>query len=205
MSHRLPNPLLSERFDRALIYASDKHREQARKTSNVPYIAHLLAVASIVLDAGADEDTAIGALLHDVVEDQGGAQLFPEIEAHFGIKVREIVAALSDSVTEKGERKAEWRARKQAYLVTLPQHSPEARLISLADKLHNARSIIRDLKRQGVKTFDQFEGKQAGTLWYYSQLREIFRNKTPQYLFEEFCEAVDEMIARAPVDEARHA
>jgi (p)ppGpp synthase/HD superfamily hydrolase len=67
MSHRLPNPLLSERFDRALIYASDKHREQARKTSNVPYIAHLLAVASIVLEAGADEDTAIGALLHDVV------------------------------------------------------------------------------------------------------------------------------------------
>ena len=203
MPHRLPNPVLSERFDRALVYASDKHREQARKSSNVPYIAHLLAVVSTVLEAGADEETAIGALLHDVVEDQGGVQLFSEIEAHFGTKVREIVAALSDSVTAKDERKADWRT--QAYLAALPQHSAETRLVSLADKLHNARSIIRDLKREGVKAFDRFEGKQAGTLWYYSQLREIFRDTTPRYLSDEFCEAVDEMMARATVDEVRHA
>ncbi len=197
--------MLSERFDRALVYASDKHRDQARKSSNVPYIAHLLAVASTVLEAGGDEETAVGALLHDVVEDQGGAELFPEIEAYFGTKVLEIVAALSDSVTGKNERKADWRTRKQVYLAALPQHSPEARLVSLADKLHNAHSIIRDLKREGVKAFDRFEGKQAGTLWYYSQLRDIFRDTTPQYLSDEFCEAVDEMMARAAVDEARHA
>lgn len=192
---------MSERFDRALVYASEKHREQARKSSDVPYIAHLLAVASAVLEAGADEDTAIGALLHDVVEDQGGAQLFPEIEQRFGPKVREIVAALSDSVTAKGERKADWRTRKQAYLAALPQHSAEARLVSLADKLHNARSIIRELKRQGPKAFDYFEGKKGGTLWYYSQLRDIFRDTTPQSLFNEFSEAVDEMMARAAVEE----
>jgi len=205
MSHGRPNPVLSERFDRALVYASDKHREQSRKSSDVPYMAHLLAVVSTVLEAGADEDTAIGALLHDVVEDQGGAQLFSEIESQFGTKVREIVAALSDSVTAKGERKADWRTRKQAYLAALPQHSAEARLVSLADKLHNARSIIRDLKREGEKAFDHFEGKQAGTLWYYSQLREIFRDMTPRYLSDEFREAVDEMMARAAVDEVRHA
>jgi len=132
-------------------------------------------------------------------------QFFSEIEAHFGTMVREIVAALSDSVTAKDERKADWRTRKQAYLAALPQHSAETRLVSLADKLHNARSIIRDLKREGVKAFDRFEGKQAGTLWYYSQLREIFRDTTPRYLSDEFCEAVDEMMARATVDEVRHA
>jgi len=197
MSHKLPNPVLSDRFNRALVYASTKHREQARKSSDVPYVAHLLAVTSTVLEAGADEDTAIAALLHDVVEDQGGAVLFPEIKDQFGTKVRDIVEALSDSTSAPGERKADWRTRKEKYLASLAHHSREARLVSLADKLHNARSIVRDLKRQGTGAFDRFEGKQQGTLWYYSRLREIFSNTEPEFLSNEFSDVVTEMFARS--------
>lgn len=197
MSHNLPNPVLSDSFNRALVYASTKHREQARKSSDVPYVAHLLAVASTVLEAGADEDTAIAALLHDVVEDQGGSALLPEIKEQFGTKVCGIVEALSDSTTAKGERKADWRSRKEKYLASLAHHSREARLVSLADKLHNARSIVRDLKRHGTSAFDRFEGKQEGTLWYYSRLRDIFSNTEPEFLSNEFSEAVAEMLARS--------
>lgn len=195
MPHRLPNPVLSSRFDRALVYASSKHRVQSRKSTGVPYIAHLLAVASTVLEAGADEDTAIGALLHDVVEDQGGAALLPEIEERFGRRVREIVAACSDSLTSKDEPKQEWRVRKQKYLDTLPLHSHEARLVSLADKLHNARSIVRDLRIEGPQVFERFQGKRAGTLWYYSQLLQYFKEMQPEFLFNEFATSVAEMLA----------
>jgi (p)ppGpp synthase/HD superfamily hydrolase len=184
---------LSERFDRALVYASGKHRKQSRKASDVPYIAHLLAVASTVIEAGADEDTAIGALLHDVVEDQGGAILFTELDREFGSRVREIVEACSDSTAAEGEHKLDWQTRKQSYLAALPAHSKQAQLVSLADKLHNARSIVRDLKRVGPQAFQRFQGKRQGTLWYYAQLKNIFRDFEPAYLREEFFEAVDEM------------
>jgi (p)ppGpp synthase/HD superfamily hydrolase len=206
MPHRPPNPVLSSRFDRALVYASNKHREQSRKSSDVPYIAHLLAVASTVLEAGADEDTAIGALLHDVAEDQGGAALLPEIEKQFGSKVREIVASCSDSLRSKDEPKQEWRVRKETYLAALPLHSPEARLVSLADKLHNARSIVRDLKVMGLQAFERFQGKQAGTLWYYSELLHHFKDMKPEFLFSEFAASVAEMSSLSqPNREELHA
>src|SRR3954447_5968864 len=133
------HPLLSERFDAALHAATRHHARQLRKGTPVPYTAHLLAAASLVLEMHGDEDEAIGALLHDVVEDGGGSAALAEIEAAFGPAVAAIVLANSDSVDE-GEHKRSWYERKRGYIDSFPGKSPAALRVSLADKLHNARS-----------------------------------------------------------------
>ena len=178
---------LTPRFEEALIFATQLHARQTRKGSQTPYVAHLLSVTGLVLEAGGDEDTAIAALLHDAVEDQGGLKTLAEIRHRFGERVAGIVESCSDTYTFP---KPPWRRRKQAYLDHLPQASPEARLVSLADKLHNARSTLRDLYQEGDRVWDKFNGGKQGTLWYYRSLVEIFQQLEDNFLVAELARVV---------------
>jgi GTP pyrophosphokinase len=168
----VPDIVLGEAFDDALVYASDLHREQPRKGGVVPYISHLLGVTSLVIEEGGTETQAIAALLHDAVEDQGGLPRLEEIRARFGDDVADIVLACTDSTEDP---KPPWRARKEAYVAHLPVARPDALLVSVADKVHNARSILLDLRSDGVGMFDRFTGGREGTLWYYRTLVGTYR------------------------------
>jgi GTP pyrophosphokinase len=156
--------VLTERFDEALAFASALHRDQTRKGSRVPNVAHLLAVASIALENGAGEDEAIAALLHDAVEDQGGPKVRREIARRFGERVAAIVDECSDTDQDP---KPPWRERKEAYLAHLRHASPAARFVCACDKLHNARSVVADYERLGEDLWEVFNGGREGTLWYY--------------------------------------
>jgi len=183
---------LTPRFEEALVFATQLHARQIRKGSQTPYVAHLLGVTALVLENGGDEDTAIAALLHDAVEDQGGLKTLNEIRQRFGTRVADIVEACSDTFTFP---KPPWRKRKQAYLDHLPDTTPEARLVSLADKLHNARSILRDLSQDGELVWNKFNGGKQGTLWYYHSLVEIFQQLDDNYLVSELTRVVSEIDA----------
>jgi hypothetical protein len=138
--------LLTDRFGEALVYAERAHRAQTRKGTTIPYVAHLLAVASLVLEHGGGEDQAIAALLHDVVEDQGGAAAAAEIRARFGDRVADIVLACTDT---EATPKPPWRARKEAYVASVAGKSDDAILVTAADKLHNASAILEDYRVLG--------------------------------------------------------
>src|SRR5215213_1250393 len=168
-------PVLGERWEKALLYASRVHALQERKGSGVPYVSHLLSVAALVLEAGGDEDQAIAALLHDAAEDQGGEPRLADIERRFGPRVAAIVRACSDTTETP---KPPWRERKEAYIAHLPalrEALPQALLVSLADKLHNARTILADYRAVGERLFDRFTGARDGTLWYYGALVRAYR------------------------------
>src|SRR6185369_16391952 len=163
---------LSSKFDQALHYATLVHAGQMRKETKVPYLAHLLAVASIGLEYGAGEDEAIGALLHDAGEDAGGLGRIEDIRCRFGDAVAAIVQGCTDTVVTP---KPPWRKRKEDYIAHVPHASASVRLVSAADKLHNARSILRDYRRLGDALWWRFNGGKEGTLWYYRALLEAFR------------------------------
>lgn len=163
--------MMTERFDAALAYASDAHRTQLRKGSGVPYISHLLGVASIALEFGADEDQAIAALLHDAVEDQGGLERLADIRARFGDRVAGIVQDCTDAVIVP---KPPWRARKELYLASLAHKHRDSLLVSLADKTHNAEAIAADRAQIGDAIWDRFTGGREGSLWYYRALVSAF-------------------------------
>lgn len=163
-----------------MAYAAEMHREQARKASPVPYVAHLLGVASLVLEYGGDEDQAIAGLLHDVLEDCG-AEHAPVIEERFGEAVLAMVLACSDHVGPAGGEKPPWRARKEAYIAhldTLGAGHP-ALLVSAADKLHNARAIRADLRWQGRSLWDRFSRPASEQLWYFRSLTDDFERLLP--------------------------
>ncbi len=162
---------LSPRFEQAFSYAYKLHKNQKRKATNVPYIAHLLGVTSLVLEAGGDEDEAIAALLHDAAEDQGGQRTLNEIKDQFGDRVARIVADCSDSISIF---KAPWKQRKSEYLARLSNADKSVRRVSLADKLHNCRDILRTYREIGDQTWSRFTGGKDGTLWYYQELVRIF-------------------------------
>jgi (p)ppGpp synthase/HD superfamily hydrolase len=164
---------LGTAFDEGMVYAAAIHRTQMRKGSDVPYLSHLLGVASLVVEEGGTEAQAIGALLHDAVEDQGGLERLEDIRTRFGDEVAEIVLACTDSTEEP---KPPWRARKESYLAHLPVAPPAALPVSLADKLHNARSILIDLRSIGIAVFDRFTGGMDGALWYFRTLVSTFRS-----------------------------
>ena len=185
---------LGPRFDRALVYAHCAHGQQTRKGSEIPYMSHLLGVASIALELGADEDQAVAALLHDAVEDQGGSARLADIEKVFGPNVAAIVADCTDGELD-GDRSdpANWYPRKEAYLAALKSKPPQSLLVSLADKTHNARSIHDDLTAIGVAVFDRFTGGQTGTLWYYATLADTFSELLPGPGSRRLASIVDEM------------
>jgi (p)ppGpp synthase/HD superfamily hydrolase len=175
-------PTLTERFEEALVYAARLHRTQRRKGSEVPYVSHLLAVASLVLEAGGDEDEAIAALLHDAVEDQGGKPVLEEIQRRFGTKVAGIVAECTDTDEVP---KPPWRKRKEEYLARLPEASPEALRVSCADKLHNLRSVLADYRKIGERVFDRFSTPRDETLWYFRSLVGVYTARGAGALAEE--------------------
>jgi (p)ppGpp synthase/HD superfamily hydrolase len=178
---------LSARFDEALVLASTLHREQARKASGVPYVAHLLGVASLVLEEGGSEDMAIAALLHDAAEDQGGERVLVTIEGIFGNKVARWVRQASDSFTNP---KPEWEARKRHHLEAIPAADREAQLIMLADKVHNARSILADHARLGPAVWQSFAVPRERTLWYYESLLGVFERELSPVLYDTLVESV---------------
>lgn len=179
-------PRLSIAFD----FAYQLHEKQYRKGTDIPYIAHLLAVAALVFEAGGDEDQVIAALLHDAAEDQGGRETLNLIRSTFGHRVAYIVEACSDTLSFP---KPPWRKRKETYLKHLPDAPSYVLLVSLADKLHNAKSILRDMRNKGSDVFEKFNGGKSGTLWYYSQLVEIFQETEQNFLRDEFIQVVDQI------------
>jgi (p)ppGpp synthase/HD superfamily hydrolase len=180
---------LGDRFEHALIYATRAHREQRRKGSGVPYTAHLLGVASLVLEDGGSEDETIAALLHDAVEDQGGRTRLEEIEQEFGSRVAHIVEGCTDTdVTPKPP----WRPRKESYIRALASHDASVRRVSLADKLYNARAILLDYRRLGDELWERFD-PEADQLWYYRALALAFRETTESPLVEELDRVVTEL------------
>lgn len=175
-------PRLGRRFEQALLFAKRKHAGQKRKATHIPYIGHLLGVASLVLEAGGDEDLAIAALLHDVVEDCGGTPMLKEVRKRFGKRVAHIVDGCTDAYAEP---KPPWYDRKTKYLERLRSEDDEIRLVSCADKLHNAGTILRDYREVGESIWERFRGKRDGTLWYYRALADEFARGKPNRLVKE--------------------
>ena len=189
-AHRLRTTRLTPRFVKAVGYAARLHATQKRKGRERPYIAHLLGVASLVLEHGGDEDTALPALLHDAVEDQGGRPRLDEIRRKFGSRVARIVESCTDAYTVP---KPPWLRRKKKYLAKLPRASAEGRLVSAADKLHNAREILADYRLLGNALWERFKGGKDGTLWYYRALVKAFRAAGSTPLVEELDRVVTEL------------
>lgn len=182
--------MLSKRFDEAILFASELHRAQVRKGTGIPYIAHLLGVASIVLDHGGTEGEAIAALLHDAVEDQGGRPVLDKIRKRFGDSVAAIVEGCTDAdVTPKPP----WRERKEAYLKHLQGAASSVLLVSSADKLHNARALLGDYRVVGKALWGRFKGGKDGTLWYYRALADAFRANGPRAIADELDRVVSEL------------
>ena len=166
--------MLSERLSQALALAIEAHNGQFRKETTIPYIAHPMAVASIALEYGADEDQAIAALLHDAVED-GGAKYAEVIRSKFGDRVADIVNGCTDGVPDNNGIKPPWKQRKESYIAHLKSAPDDVLLVSGSDKLHNARAIVSDLQNIGVRVFDRFSSSKEQTLWYYQSLADIFK------------------------------
>jgi len=171
------SPILSRRFSRALKYAHKLHRNQIRKGADTPYIGHLLAVASLVLEAGGTEDEAIAALLHDGPEDAGGQAVLDKIAWKFGRNVAVIVEHCSDTLVEDRADKEDWWLRRDAYQGKLASGPESALLVSLADKVHNAEATLRDFGHEGDAVFERFQTGRDGTLWNYTRLLMIYRNR----------------------------
>ena len=166
----------TEKFDSALLHATRVHRGQTRKGTGVPYITHLLAVAAIVGENDGTEDEVIAALLHDAPEDAGGEAQLDEIRGRFGDGVAKIVAGCTDTYEDP---KPPWRARKEAYLDHLAEAPSPVRLVSAADKLHNARSVLSDYRAIGEKLWGRFNGGRDGTLWYYRAVADALAGDGP--------------------------
>jgi GTP pyrophosphokinase len=181
---------LGPRFQRAFEFAAKQHAGQTRKASTIPYIAHLMGVASLVFEAGGDEDLAIAALLHDVVEDCGGAPMLEQIRRRFGSRVAKIVDGCTDAY---GLPKPPWHDRKVGYISRLKKEDDETRLVSAADKLNNVRSILSDYRVIGESVWSRFNGGRDGTLWYYRTLRDEFLRSKPNRITRDFDLAVRDL------------
>jgi (p)ppGpp synthase/HD superfamily hydrolase len=181
---------LGPRFLLALEFAAEKHKGQTRKASTIPYIAHLMGVASLVLEAGGDEDLAIAALLHDVVEDCGGAPMLKEVRRRFGSRVAKVVDGCTDADMYP---KPPWRERKEKYITHLKTASASTRLVSASDKLHNAQAIVHNLREEGDEVWERFNAGKDGALWYYRSLVTAFREHGSSALIDELDRVVTEM------------
>lgn len=185
-------PLLHTRFQDALAYTARLHVAQVRKGTKVPYLSHLLGVCALVVEAGGDEDEAIGALLHDAIEDQPrGGKTKQEIQRKFGEHVLEIVEALTDADTHPTRP---WIDRKREYIAKARTHTPAARRVSLADKLHNTRAILADYREIGEVIWDRFSATREDVLWYYRSLVDVYADEGErERLYAELARVVDEL------------
>lgn len=180
----------TDRISAAFALADLVHEKQTRKSTNIPYISHPMAVAAQVAVWGGSEDQFIAALLHDVVED-GGAQYMPVIEEHFGKHVLDLVMACSDAAPQRGQPKGAWIERKEKYIANLRSAADEVLLISAADKWHNLASILADAKQLGEVVFDRFirqdferTDKKKMVLWYYKELLAVYRERNVPVVVE---------------------
>ncbi len=192
MAFQSPDSRLAE----AVAYAAAAHRGQVRKSTSIPYLSHLLAVAAIVLEYGGDEETAVAALLHDVVEDAGGKARLTEVRARFGVNVAAVVDGCTDADTHP---KPPWRGRKEAYIARLAGEPGTVHLVSAADKLHNARSLLTDHHDVGPALWARFNGGKEGTLWYYRTLVGAY-TKAPPALVRELDRVVTALESRAAAE-----
>ena len=190
-------PRLSPRFEAALVMAAQLRAEQSPRGTHVPYLAQLFGVCSIALEYGASEDGAIAALLHDAAEDQGGRTTVGRIRDRFGDKVADIVVECTDTFEEPPPP---WRQRKVGYLASIANETASGRLVSLADKLHNAAAILRDYRQHGEELWDRFEGGRDGILWYYRSLADAFSDLEPSPLSDRLEEVVSELERAAGLE-----
>ena len=179
-----------EYFERALVYAARLHRDQYRKGTRIPYVTHLLAVTSIVGENGGTEDEVVAALLHDGPEDQGGEAILEDIRTRFGDEVAHIVDGCTDTYEDP---KPPWRERKERYLAHLVGAPASVRLVSSADKLHNARTVLSDYRLLGEDLWARFNGGKEGTLWYYRAVVDVLRTGDDGPIVEELDRLVSEM------------
>ena len=190
--------LLSRRFTDAVEYARTVHTE-LRKGTEIPYLAHLLGVAAMVMgEAGhawcsISEDMVIAALLHDAVEDHGGKTMLKEIEGKFGTDVARMVWGLSDSLVEEGVEKEPWKERKQAYIQRLRKEPGDVRLISVADKLYNAKAILDDHREIGAKIWKRFKRERDEQLWYFDELLLVYKKFPEIRMVNEFARVCAEL------------
>ncbi len=184
-------PELSDRFKDALVYAAQVHSGQTRKGGSVPYVSHLLAVCGLVLEHGGSEEEAIAALLHDAVEDQPKRTSLDDIAQRFGDEVARIVEGCSDTVTHP---KPPWRKRKERYLRHLESADEAILRVSCADKLHNVRTMLTDLRRNGDEFWNRFNAGRKEQLWYYRSLAEVFTRRLPGALSSELQRGVDDLV-----------
>ncbi len=189
--------VLTARFTAAVEYARRFHTEY-RKGTEIPYMAHLLGVAALVMaEAGGrvpvTEEMVIAALLHDVVEDHGGLARLREVEEQFGAEAARMVAGLSDTFAEDHDRKEDWNQRKTAYLERLSEERDDVLLISAADKLYNAKAILDDYKAIGPKVFERFKRGCEQQLWYFDELLKIFRKSPENRIVKELERVVEEL------------
>ena len=188
-------PVVGKRFRDALAWAAELHEDQERKGGRIPYVAHLLGVASIVLEHGGDEDQAIAALLHDSLEDQAHKMSAGEITARFGDEVERIVQACTDGDPEeqRDRNKDRWYERKRKYISQIPAKPPQAILVSMADKLHNARAILEDYRALGAPVWSRFTAGKEGNLWYYRAMVDAFESFGHDRLWGELRRTVSEL------------
>jgi GTP pyrophosphokinase len=193
-------PMLTERFQRAFAIASEVHARQLRKGTSIPYLSHVMSVAALVLEHGGDEDAAISGLLHDAIEDSAdGTATQARIRGEFGARVADTVVGCSDAVAVPGEAKAPWRERKERYIRHLAgEADPRVLLVSACDKLHNARSIVADLRAIGAEVWERFSQRDpAQHLWYYQSLARCYAGRVPDGLAAELDRVLADMRALA--------
>jgi (p)ppGpp synthase/HD superfamily hydrolase len=182
--------IITPTFRRALDFAAALHCTQLRKGTQIPYLSHLFSVCALVLEQGGSEEEAIAALLHDAVEDQGGEPTLRAIRKEFGEAVATIVEGCTDAF---GQPKPLWRSRKEGYLQHLETASPAVLLVSCADKLHNARTLLLDYRQHGEALWRRFRASRDETLWYYGELVSLFSRRGPAALAAELARTVDEL------------
>jgi (p)ppGpp synthase/HD superfamily hydrolase len=190
--------ILTERVERALVFAACKHEGQTRKGVDTPYITHPVAVAMLVHEHGGNEDEVLGALLHDTVEDCGGLPVLEEIRELFGTTVAAIVDGMTDSYDQENEK---WQLRKERYIAHIGKAGASVRLVAVCDKLHNIRSILSDYQLVGAEIWKRFRGGKEGSLWYYRTLVDAFHGAGEVRLVDELDRAVTRLEQMAAAED----
>lgn len=180
--------MTSEKLAKAFEFANSAHQKQKRKGTKIPYISHPMAVASMTLEAGADEEVAIAAILHDVIEDSEGKINSEILEKHFGKNVAQMVSSLSDATTFP---KPEWKKRKLKYLSQIEAAADGVKLIAACDKWHNLKSLLRDLDDMGDEVWEKFSAGPEDQLWYYQEVFKRVEESIPLWLAEDLFEAIN--------------
>lgn len=183
--------MITKRFSRAVEYAIAAHLGDVRKGTIIPYISHLVQVAGLVLEFGGTEEEAIGGLLHDTAEDAGGEATLADIREAFGPEVEQMVRENSDSITDSKAEKAPWRERKEQYIAAISHKSESALIVSICDKIHNARSLITDTRNLGPSHWSRFNATREDSLWYYQSLVKAFQRRVP--VFPRLAPAIQEL------------